>query len=72
MMHTIELPPALEELAAQAARAQGQSIDEHLAWLVTRALLQQEASIPPPEGADSLSLWEQEMDARRGETAGAG
>lgn len=65
MTHTIELTPGLEELAAQAARAHGQSVDEHLTWLVMRALLPQEAAVPPPEEDDFLAMWEQEMDARR-------
>lgn len=72
MTHTIELPPRLEELATQAARAHGQSVDDHLAMLVMRALLSQEPPVSLPEGTDSLSLWEQEMDVRRGGTAGAG
>ena len=65
MTHTTELTPAFEELAAQAARAHGQSVDEHLTWLVTRTLLPQEASAPPHEEDDFLAMWEQEMDVRR-------
>ena len=66
MTHSLELLPAIEEIAARQAQKNGKSVEEYLPELVQRALVQQEA----PEssaanetlktGADLLALWERE------------